>query len=316
MSLQTLPSLDIRHFLNGHVVDVFETMLSMKATPVPDGPPPEFAERIDRLGRLGRRYRNRRRVSPPVGGFCQSNRRHDAGIAAGRNPRRTTEVNDVIGECTNMLAGGLKSVLCDKGYECAVSTPAIIRGTSFAIESLPDVRHEVDGFRVRRRRFAVEVHIKFASNRLTTLIPMPMKILSVDDSRTIRLIVGRALRSVRLCPVRSLERRGRPCRGGARKTRPHPARCHHAGDGRRDDADQIEGRPGAEGDPRHHAHRRIRPRQRDSHRAPRRAGLSGEAVQGRSAIGKNWPQRAAPEKRGGARGGSGPGSVAAAAPAA
>ncbi len=71
------------------------------------------------------------------------------------------DVNDVIGECTNMLAGGLKSALCDKGYECAVSTPAIIRGTSFNIESLPDVRHELMVFECDGARFAVEVHIKF-----------------------------------------------------------------------------------------------------------------------------------------------------------
>ncbi len=50
-----------------------------------------------------------------------------------------TEVNDVVGELTNMVAGGLKSVLCDMGVPCAVSTPTIIRGTSFAVEPMPDV---------------------------------------------------------------------------------------------------------------------------------------------------------------------------------
>ena len=54
-----------------------------------------------------------------------------------------TEVNDVVGEATNMLTGGLKSWLCDAGAECAVSTPAIIRGTSFAIEAMPDVAREL-----------------------------------------------------------------------------------------------------------------------------------------------------------------------------
>jgi len=34
-----------------------------------------------------------------------------------------TEVNDVVGEATNMLTGGLKSWLCDAGSDCAVSTP-------------------------------------------------------------------------------------------------------------------------------------------------------------------------------------------------
>jgi CheY-specific phosphatase CheX len=59
-----------------------------------------------------------------------------------------------------MLAGGLKSSFCDSGAPCAVSTPAIIRGSSFQIESLPDVRHEVLLFDCGPNRVVVEVHLK------------------------------------------------------------------------------------------------------------------------------------------------------------
>ena len=45
----------------------------------------------------------------------------------------------MVGEATNMLTGGLKSWLCDSGAECAVSTPAIIRGSAFVIEPVPEV---------------------------------------------------------------------------------------------------------------------------------------------------------------------------------
>ena len=160
MNLNTAPTLDIRHFLNGHLVDVFETMLAMKANPVAEGPPPDFASRTTGSVGLG---------GESVTGAVYLHLSADfanriAATMLGLPPEETlgeTEVNDVIGECTNMLAGGLKSALCDKGHECAVSTPAIIRGTSFAIESPPGVRHEQLIFECDGTRFTVEVHIKF-----------------------------------------------------------------------------------------------------------------------------------------------------------
>ena len=160
MSLTTAPALDIRHFLNGHLVDVFDTMLSMKATPVPDGQLPAFAERMTGSVGFG---------GSAVTGAVYLHLSADFAnqIAAkmlGLPPEEKlgeNDVNDVVGECTNMLAGGLKSAFCDKGHECAVSTPAIIRGTSFNIESLPDVRQELMVFESDGVRFAVEVHIKF-----------------------------------------------------------------------------------------------------------------------------------------------------------
>jgi chemotaxis protein CheX len=160
MSLTTAPALDIRHFLNGHLVDVFDTMLSMKAIPAPDGQLPAFAERMTGSVGFG---------GSAVTGAVYLHLSADFAnqIAAkmlGLPPEEKlgeNDVNDVVGECANMLAGGLKSAFCDKGYECAVSTPAIIRGTSFNIESLPDVRQELMVFESDGVRFAVEVHIKF-----------------------------------------------------------------------------------------------------------------------------------------------------------
>ena len=40
------------------------------------------------------------------------------------------EISDVVGELTNMLAGGCKSRLCDQGCPVAISIPNIIRGES------------------------------------------------------------------------------------------------------------------------------------------------------------------------------------------
>jgi len=159
MNAQTC-SLDIRHYLGAHLVDVFQTMLSINVTAVTDGRPPTFAERV--TGSVGF---GGNQVTGAV--YLNLSARLASQIAAAMlrlPPDETigeTEVNDVIGECTNMLAGGLKSALCDKGCDCAVSTPAIIRGTSFVIESLPDVQRELLVFDYNCVRFTVEVHIKF-----------------------------------------------------------------------------------------------------------------------------------------------------------
>jgi chemotaxis protein CheX len=159
MNAQTCP-LDIRHYLNAHLVDVFQTMLSINVTAVSDGQPPKFPERVTGSVGFG---------GDTVTGGVYLNL--SSGLASqiaaamlGLPPDEAigeAEVNDVIGECTNMLAGGLKSALCDSGCSCAVSTPAIIRGTSFAIESLPGVRRELLVFDHNSIRFSVEVHIKF-----------------------------------------------------------------------------------------------------------------------------------------------------------
>ncbi|HEU5397041.1 MAG TPA: chemotaxis protein CheX [Verrucomicrobiae bacterium] len=147
--------------MNAHLVDVFETMLSLKATPVPVAASPHFTSRTTgSVGFAGDKV---------TGGvylhlssdFAQRIAAAMLGLPSGEAPGET-EINDVVGECTNMLAGGLKSYLCDKNFECVVSTPAIIRGTSFSIESLPDVRQELLVYDCSDSRFAVEIHIKFS----------------------------------------------------------------------------------------------------------------------------------------------------------
>ena len=160
MNVKQAQTIDIRHFINGHLVEVFETMLSMKATPASDGAAPVFAERATgSVGFAGDTVTGSvyLHLSTQLANQMAATM---LGVPAGETLSED-EVNDVVGECTNMLAGGLKSALCDRGHECAVSTPAIIRGTSFQIEPLPEVRQELMIFECNGSRFAVEVHAKF-----------------------------------------------------------------------------------------------------------------------------------------------------------
>lgn len=144
--------------MNRHLVDVFETMLSMKATPSPGAAAPQFDDRVTGTVAFAGDHIN--------GAVYLHLRTAFAGQVAaamlGLTPEDLgeAEVNDVVGEATNMLTGGLKSWLCDSGAECAVSTPAIIRGASFEIEPMPDVQREWLIFDCNDNRIVVEIHAK------------------------------------------------------------------------------------------------------------------------------------------------------------
>ena len=49
------------------------------------------------------------------------------------------EVTDMVGEITNMICGGAKNELADKGYEFGMATPAVVSGKDHSIS------HQVDG---------------------------------------------------------------------------------------------------------------------------------------------------------------------------
>ncbi len=155
-----IQSFDVRQFLNHHLADVFSTMLSFQAVPAPGVEIPHFDNRVTGCVGFGGETVNGAVYLHLSAGLALRATSAMLGLA----PEEITgdgEVNDVVGEMTNMLAGGLKSTLCDLGAACAVSTPAIIRGTSFEIEALPEVRRECMVFNCDAERVVVELHIKF-----------------------------------------------------------------------------------------------------------------------------------------------------------
>lgn len=42
-------------------------------------------------------------------------------------------VNDAVGELTNMIVGYTKTRLCDRGMNCAMTPPSVIRGTEMKV---------------------------------------------------------------------------------------------------------------------------------------------------------------------------------------
>lgn len=145
--------------MSRHLTDVFDTMLSMKAVLVPKAALPHYDERVTGAVGIGGEKVNgavylhlsapyAKRVASAMLGMTLEELDDD------------NTINDVIGEVSNMLTGGLKSWICDTGSDCAMSTPAIIRGAGFSIEALPDVARESLVFECGDERVVVEIHMK------------------------------------------------------------------------------------------------------------------------------------------------------------
>jgi chemotaxis protein CheX len=156
---QTIQLSDVREYMVHHLADVFSTMLSLQAALATVTDLPHFPDRVSGCVGFGGETVNGIVYLHISSAFART----AAGAMLGLPPEELTgeqEINDVVGELTNMLAGGLKSWLCDAGSDCAVSTPAIIRGTSFEIEASPEVAREVLVFDCGSERLILEVHIK------------------------------------------------------------------------------------------------------------------------------------------------------------
>jgi len=50
-------------------------------------------------------------------------------------PVPASEVNDVVGELTNMISGNIKSKMSDRGYPCRLSIPTVMRGAPVIIDT-------------------------------------------------------------------------------------------------------------------------------------------------------------------------------------
>ena len=155
---QTVHIPNICEFMNRHLVDVFDTMLTITAVAAPDKAMPMFDERVTGCVAFAGEHVNGTIYLHLAAPFATQVAAAMLGLSA--SDLGDTEVNDVVGEVTNMLTGGLKSWLCDCGAECAVSTPAIIRGSAFTIEPVPDVERAWLLFDCEQSRVAVEIHAR------------------------------------------------------------------------------------------------------------------------------------------------------------
>lgn len=157
---QPIETSAVREFLVQHLAEVFSTMLSLSVTTETDAAPDEAKERVTgSVGFVGEKLNGSVYIHVPAALAALM-----AGAMLGLPPEEAlgeAEVNDVLGEVTNMVAGGFKSWLCDAGAPCALGTPAIIRGTSFQVIASEGVARVQFGFVAGAHHGSVEAHIKF-----------------------------------------------------------------------------------------------------------------------------------------------------------
>jgi CheY-specific phosphatase CheX len=154
------PSFDIQQLIHQALRDVFDRMLSLNVQPASAHPPLNHAERV--VGCVGLAGES---VTGAV--FLHVSDTFARTISAAmlavhiHEIQSGEQVHDVVSELTNMLGGRLKSRLCDGGFPCAMSTPAIIRGLAFRIETAPDLLPCECFFLCGQEKFLVAVHLKF-----------------------------------------------------------------------------------------------------------------------------------------------------------
>lgn len=157
---QPITTAAVQDFLVRHLAEVFSTMFSLPAEPLADLPTGDLPERVTgSVSFVGETVTGAVYMHIPAP-FAS----HIAGAMLGLPTEEVAsdaDVNDVIGEVSNMVAGGLKSWLCDNGAACALTTPAIIRGTSFCVLPSEGVAKIEFGFASNTFQGLVEAHIKF-----------------------------------------------------------------------------------------------------------------------------------------------------------
>lgn len=57
-------------------------------------------------------------------------------------------INDALGELSNMISGTFKNQICDRGFNCQLTVPSILRANNFTIEPLAGALHRMYQFEI------------------------------------------------------------------------------------------------------------------------------------------------------------------------
>jgi CheY-specific phosphatase CheX len=154
-------AMDLNQYVSNAVLKVFDTMFSMNVDIAPSDPQAAVdGSRI--VGAVGF-------AGEAVGTVCIGVTYDFAKIMTASmlgmdldEIQSEEEVNDVIGEVSNMVGGHLKSRLCDAGLPCELTIPTITTGSAFKIEPKHWTRHECLTFKYNEHSafVVVDVYIK------------------------------------------------------------------------------------------------------------------------------------------------------------
>jgi flagellar motor switch protein FliN len=157
--MESIQSFNVKEKINDSVLEVFDTMLSMEL---------EFQEKVAQQYMFGSRFLGSINLVGKVMGIVTIQVSEELSrIMTGEmmgiewwEIQSNDEIKDVIGEVLNMIAGGLKSSLCDAGQTCSLSTPAITSGKDYILETGEMTRNEYFTFYYQNHIILVQVCLK------------------------------------------------------------------------------------------------------------------------------------------------------------
>lgn len=152
-----LNSIDLKAFITGAVSEIFESMLSISVRFVDDGSNGNF-DGNSVVGSVSFAGNALGIVSIHMSdNFAKKITGNMLDIA--NEEIKSDDVNDVIGEISNMIGGNLKSRLCDSNLQCELSIPSVTFGNEFKIENKNWARKESYAFRYQDYLAEVKVFI-------------------------------------------------------------------------------------------------------------------------------------------------------------
>jgi len=98
------------------------------------------------------------------------------------------DINDVVGELTNIIAGKVKYCLRGERETCILSLPTIVRGHSIDLESISGVERRFFTFRYASHNVTVEL---YSVSQLGSESMNTPKILLIDDSKATRSVLAK-----------------------------------------------------------------------------------------------------------------------------
>jgi len=163
IDMEKVRDLETKQVVVDSAIDVYETMLSMKAE-LSDAVDPSSPEGVRTVGSVN--------VAGDITGIINihvSNefaRTMTASMLGMEDEdiEGQEEINDLIGEISNIIGGGLKSTYTDIGLICELSTPSTTTGGDFMIESLDMTRYDRFALHVQGQNVFIEVGVKVPDN--------------------------------------------------------------------------------------------------------------------------------------------------------
>jgi flagellar motor switch protein FliN/FliY len=174
-------ALDINAQICEAVIDVFDTMLSLKLEPV-DAVTAESLEGIRNAGSVSFAGDATGMVSIHAG---DSFSREMAAAMLGMEVEGIEgdeEIRDMLAEMGNIVAGNLTSAFTDAGLMCALSTPSVTSGTDFKIEALNLETYERFAFRCGENIIFVEMGAKVSEQPQISIKPDETKAAEPDQT--------------------------------------------------------------------------------------------------------------------------------------